>query len=200
MEDAAPASAPWPHNSGSGRSPFGSLSSSLGKRLGGSADNLRAMAAEAERKIKTEGERIKTEWQHTSSKLQASIHRNLHLPAGFDDWPRSLDGGKGDPDAQVRERRRSRLRRVRTFGEFRRGSPVQTAHEHDEGKGWDLAVAVNNVLSRRPVTGPGTPLVLPPAPLPSLRDQQVNSLTGRLGDPTHACILSSDYALAFQLC
>ena len=173
MEGATPASSPWSHNNGAGRSPFGSLSSSLGKKLGGSADNLMAMAAEAERKIKTEGERIKAEWQHTSNKLQASIHKRLHLPAGYDDWSRGVDGSKGDTGAQVREQRRSRLRRVRTFGDFRRGSGAQTSHEHDEGKGWDLAVAVNNALSRRSVPGPGTPLFLVPAPVSSLRDQQV---------------------------
>ena len=49
MVGATPASAPWPDNSSSGRSPFGSLSSSLGKKLGASAENLMAMAAEAER-------------------------------------------------------------------------------------------------------------------------------------------------------
>ena len=177
MEGAKPASNPWSHKDGSGRSPFGSLSSSLGKKLGGSADNLMAMAAEAERKIKTEGERIKTEWQHTSSKLQASIHKRLHLPAGYDDWPSSKDGSKGDTDTQVGNQRRSRLRRVRTFGDFRRGSGHHSSHEHDEGKGWDLAVAVNNALSRRPAPGPRSPLFLVPAPVSSLRDQQVNSLT-----------------------
>lgn len=181
MEDATPAANPWSHNNGSGRSPFGSLSSSLGKKLGGSADNLMAMAAGAERKIKTEGERIKAEWQHTSSKLQASIHKRLHLPAGYDDWPGSVDGGRGDTDAHVGDQRRSSLRRVRTFGDFRRGRGLHTSHEHDEGKGWDLAAAVNNVLSRRPAPGPGTPQFLVPAPVSSLRDQQVNSLIAHHG-------------------
>lgn len=150
---------------------FGSLSTSLGKRLGGSADNLIALAAEAERKIKNEGERIKAEWQHTSSKLQASIHR-----MGFEDWPRTADSAKGRADAQSGEQRRSKIRRVRTFGDFRRGNRLQNSHEHEEGRGWDLAAAVNNTLSQQPLPGPGTPLFLAPGPLPLLRDQQVIQL------------------------
>ena len=77
------------------------------------------------------------------------------------------------------EQRRSRLRRVRTYGDFRRGSGLHTSHEQDEGKGWDLAVAVNNALSRRSVPGPGTPLFLVPAPVSSFRDQQVKSFNAQ---------------------
>jgi len=190
MEDATPAVPPWPSMNSTGRSPFGSLSTSLGKTLGGSADNLMAMAADAERKIKSEGGRIKAEWHNQSSKLQASIHKRLHFPAGLEDWPHSQDGSKSNTDVDLGERRRSRMRRVRTFGDFRRGSWLQTSHEHEEGRGWDLAAAVNNALSRRPIPGPETPLYLVPALVPSLRDQQVNNLKMTLCASLHVQMLS----------
>jgi hypothetical protein len=151
--------------------PFGSLSSSLGKKLGGSADNLLAMAAEAERKIKNESERIKAEWNRNSSKLQQSIHKRLHYPVSFEEWSNADDRGKRDPQLQLSEHRRGKMRRVRTFGDFRRGSRLLSSSEHEEGRGWDLAAAVSNALSKRPSPGPGTPLYLVPAPVPSLKDQ-----------------------------
>ena len=174
MDDAAfPCS-----NSGPGRSPnFGSLSSSLGRKLGGSADNLKAVAAEAERKLKNEGERIKAEWQHTTSRLQSRFQRHLHTSVGFEDWPDAADAEKSSHNTASGDRRQSRLRRVRTFGDFRRGSRLQSTHEHEEGGGWDLAAAVNNALSKRHTPGPGNPLYLGPAPIPSLKEQQVKALT-----------------------
>ena len=169
MDDPMPPPRPWHRNGASG--PFGSLSSSLGKKLGGSADNLLAMAAEAERKIKNESERIKAEWNRNSSKLQQSIHRRLHYPVSFEDWPHAADRGDSDAQLQLSERKRGKMRRVRTFDDFRRGSRLLSSNEQEEGRGWDLAAAVNNALSKRPAPGPGTPLYLVAGPVPSLKDQ-----------------------------
>lgn len=169
MDDPMPPPRPWHRDGASG--PFGSLSSSLGKKLGGSADNLLAMAAGAERKIKNESERIKAEWNRNSSKLQQSIHRRLHYPVSFEDWPHAADRGTSDAQLHLSERRHGKMRRVRTFGDFRRGSRLLSSSEHEEGRGWDLAAAVNNAMSKRPAPGPGTPLYLVPAPVPSLKDQ-----------------------------
>ena len=177
MDDATLSRGP---RHGPGRSPnFGSLSSSLGRKLGGSADNLKAVAAEAERKLKNEGERIKAEWQHTTSRLQSSFQRHLHTSVGREDWPHAADAEKSSHNGNASgDRRPRRLRRVRTFGDFRRGSRLQSSHEHEEGGGWDLAAAVNNALSKRHTPGPGSPLYLGQAPIPSLKQQQVKALSG----------------------
>ena len=196
MDDAA---FPWSKN-GPGRSPnFGSLSSSLGRKLGGSADNLKAVAAEAERKLKNEGERIKAEWQHTTSRLQSRFQRLLHTSVGFEDWPHAADAEKSSHGNTSGDRRQSRLRRVRTIGDFRRGSRLQSGHEHEEGGGWDLAAAVNNALLKRHSPGPGNPLYLGPAPIPSLKEQQVKALSWPHTDLVGPIACMSDIGSAISI-
>ena len=136
-------------------SPLASLSSSLTSARR-SADNLLHVAAEAERKLKAEGERIKAEFERqaktTSTKLRASL-QHLQPPLG-DEWGNAMGG---NPSAgKRRDRSRSRMRRVRSAADFRRGSRLLTGSSaHDEGKEWDLFAALNNTLSanRSPIAG-----------------------------------------------
>lgn len=136
-------------------SPLASLSSSLTSARR-SADNLLHVAAEAERKLKAEGERIRAEFERqaktTSTKLRASL-QHLQPPIG-EEWGNAM---AGNPYAgKRRDRSRSKMRRVRSASDFRRGSRMLAGSSgDDEGKEWDLFAALNNTLSasRSPIAG-----------------------------------------------
>lgn len=161
----------WPQQRkaiGFPESPLASLSTSLSSARR-SADNLLHVAAEAERKLKAEGERIKAEWERqaktTSTKLQASLQR-LQPPLNaaisgeacsnvFKDTASTASGKK-------RDRSRSRMRRVRSASDFRRGSTgLSDASLHEEGKEWDLFAALNNSLSANRTPSAGSPYLAP---------------------------------------
>jgi hypothetical protein len=142
-------------------SPLASLSTSLSSARR-SADNLLHVAAEAERKLKAEGERIKAEFEKqaktTSTKLRASLQ---HLqPSVGDDWPNVMPGMP--TSGKKRDRSRSKMRRVRTVSDFRRGSRMLAGSSQDEeGREWDLFAALNNTLSATRSPGAGSPYHAP---------------------------------------
>jgi hypothetical protein len=144
-------------------SPLASLSTSLNSARR-SADNLLHVAAEAERKLKAEGERIKAEWEKqaktTSTKLQASLQR-LQPPLGAaisgEEWSNIFKSGTS---GKKRERSRGRLRRVRSASDFRRGTR-DLSDGREEGKEWDLFAALNNTLSANRTPSAGSPYFAP---------------------------------------
>ncbi|CAL8463148.1 g2682 [Coccomyxa elongata] len=142
-------------------SPLASLSTSLSSARR-SADNLLHVAAEAERKLKAEGERIKAEFEKqaktTGTKLRESLQ---HLqPPIAEDWPNVM---AGIPAAGTkRDRSRSKMRRVRSASDFRRGSRMLTGSAlGEEGKEWDLFAALNNTLSANRSAVAGSPYQAP---------------------------------------
>ncbi len=176
-------------------SPLASLSTSLSSARR-SADNLLHVAVEAERKLKAEGERIKAEFEKqaktTGTKLRESLQ---HLqPPIAEDWPNVM---AGIPAAGTkRDRSRSKMRRVRSASDFRRGSRMLTGSAlGEEGKEWDLFAALNNTLSANRSAVAGSPYQAP-----STFQDQVWCLD-HLGCPIPGCFLFNDnfcHLLRFQ--